>query len=157
MKKQILYIIPLFITVLITGCNNKSYDGKITIECTGKKEKIGAIETQNIFTYHFDDNKYVTDYSVTTNQKFSNKSVYNEYKKAQEETVENSLKDVTYELKTDDKKKSLIFTMTVKNIDINSVQNEEEKNSLKASSILKSNEKQKNNCKLYGISKKDLK
>ena len=154
--KKIFYTIIVFILIVgVTGCGKD--EGKITITCTSKEDKLGSMETQNVTTYHFDDNQYVTDYSIVTTQKFEDKSTYDEYKKAQEETLESSTEDVTYDLKADDKKMTLVFTMTIKKIDINNAETEEEKDSLKASSILDRNESVGSTCKVKGISKSKLK
>ena len=154
--KKIFYTIIVFILIVgVTGCGKD--EGKITITCTSKEDKLGSMETQNVTTYHFDDNQYATDYSIVTTQKFEDKSTYDEYKKAQEETLESSTEDVTYDLKADDKKMTLVFTMTIKKIDINNAETEEEKDSLKASSILDRNESVGSTCKVKGISKSKLK
>ena len=156
MNRKIFYTIIAFILMgCVTGCGKD--EGKITITCTSKEDKLGSLKTQNVTTYHFDDNQYATDYSIVTTQKFDDKSTYDEYKKAQEETLESSTDDVTYDLKTDDKKMILIFTMTIKNIDISDAETEEEKDSVKASSILDRNESTGLTCKVKGISKSKLK
>ena len=51
---------------------------------------------------------------------------------------------------------TLEFTMTLKNID-KSATTKEEKNKLKASTLLKSNEEKKATCELNGITKDELK
>ncbi len=164
MKRKIVFVLMSILLVGgVTGCgksndNNKVSDGRITITCTSKKDKMNGMETQNVTVYHFDDSRNATDYSVTTTQKFSDKSVYKEYKTAQEENLnDNSDKDITYDLKSDDKKLSLVFTMTVKNIDVNDAETEEEKDSINASSILKTNEGYGNTCKVEGIDKGKIK
>ena len=115
------------------------------------------METQNETTCNFNNEQYVISYSVTTTQKFTDKSLYNEYKTAQEQTVSDSSDDVSYELKSDDKALSLVFTMTINNIDINNAETEEEKDSLKAKSILELLESSDYKCTLNGITKADLK
>ena len=50
--------------------------------------------------------------------------------------------------------------MAITNIDVNNAENEEEKSTLKASSILRSNEEAtdgKHNCKIEGIDRSKLK
>ena len=148
--------------VFITGCDkNKttvsSSKKSFSITCTGDSEKMDKMETQNETTYNFNNEQYVISYSVTTTQKFTDKSLYNEYKTAQEQTVSDSSDDVSYELKSDDKALSLVFTMTINNIDINNAETEEEKDSLKAKSILESLESSDYKCTLNDITKADLK
>lgn len=100
------------------------------------------------------------NYAVVTTQKFEDKSVYKAYKEAQEGTVkDNSVEDVLYDLKSDDKTKTLIFTMAVTNIDVNKTESEEEKNRLKASFILKNVEESTEDtytCKVEGIDRSEL-
>ena len=163
MKKSLLYVLALLIIVIgVTACGkteekNKNTSGKITITCTSEKEKNVGLETQNVVTYHFNEEQYVTDYSVTTTQKFDKESVYKEYKAAQEESVNSSDGDISYDLKSDDKAKTLVFTMTINEINVDDAETEEEKNNLKASSIIKTSESSGNTCTIEGIDKSDLK
>ena len=154
MKKKVL--ICLFtLSIFLTGCNNKQ--SSFTMECTTKKENSGEIETQNVIIYNFNKDQIATSYSAITTQKFTSKETYKIYKDAQEQTTKNSQNEnVTYKLKSNDKKKTLIFTMTLKNIDKN-ISSDEEKETLKVSTILKNNEKGKVDCKLKGINKNKLK
>ena len=161
MKRKVLFSLVLIIIILIVaGCSKTkiSSNEQITMTCTGEKDNSTGFEIQNIVTYHFSDKQYVTSYSVVTTQKFDDKSVYEEYKKAQEETVSGySDGDITYNLKSDDKNMSLVFTMTINNINVDDAETEEEKKNLKASSVLKSNESSGYTCVVDGISKKEIK
>ena len=168
MKRKLLYsLVALTLVVGLTGCGKtekkkeqKSNDLKaaFTIECTDEKDDSFGFETQNVITYYFNKEQYVTDYCVTTTQKFDDEEIYEEYKAAQEETVKNTSSDiVTYDLKYDDKTKTLVFTVAIKNIDVNEAETEEEKAGLKASAILKSNEELKYTCTIEGIDKSELK
>lgn len=160
MKRKIFYaFIALIFMISLTGCGKKATEGEtFTIICTTEKDITVGFEHQNVTTYNFNKDQYVTDYSVETTQKFDKKDVYNEYKSAQEVTVKDtSDENITYDLKSDDKNMTLIFTMKVKNIDINKAESEEEKNNLKASSILKSNEEHNVSCVVKGIDKDKIK
>jgi len=164
MKKILLLVLTLLALVFgITGCgkiekNNKNTNEKITMTCTGEKENSNGIELQNIVTYYFNNEQYTTGYSVTTTQKFEDKSLYKEYKSAQEESVsDTSNKDIVYDLKSDDKKLTLVFTMTLKNLNVDDAKTEEEKNNFKASEILNSNESSGYTCIVDGIKKSELK
>lgn len=165
MKKRLFYIfLVLIIVISFTGCNKKEMGEKsdniqsaFTITCAGSKEKFSGMETQNTTTYYFNENQYATDYSVVTTQIFTDKNLYKEYKAAQEESTKSSEENITYNLESDDKKLTLVFTMTIKNINVDDTQTEEEKESLKASSILKSNEELKTTCNVDGIDKNKIK
>jgi len=164
MKKKILFSLAflIFASSLI-GCSKieekqaDATNGDITITCTDEKDNSTGIEIQNVTTYHFDEEQYVTDYSIETTQKFKDKSTYKEYKKAQEETSsDTSSEDISYDLKSDDKKLILVFTMTIKDINIDDAETEEEKDSLKASTILKRKEEANSTCRLDGIDRSEL-
>ena len=161
MKRKIFYtFIVLMLIIGISGCaknDNKNSSDVITIACKDEKDKSTGIEIQNETTYHFNKEQYATDYSVTTTQKFDDKAVYNEYKTAQEGTVKSSSDNVIYDLKADDKKMTLIFTMTIKNINVNDAETEEEKERYKASNVLKSVEDGGYTCEVKGIDKDKLK
>ena len=68
MKRTILYIFTgLLIAIGVVGCGKTTetqdtIDGKITITCTSKKEKLDGIETQNVTTYQINDEQYATAY-----------------------------------------------------------------------------------------------
>lgn len=160
-RKVFLTLILLVILFGVVGCGKNDpkkldVDAAFTITCISPTEKLDVIETKNTTTYYFDKNQYATDYVVETLQKFKDKSVYNEYKKSQEETVESSSENFKYELKTNPKKLELVFDMIVRNIDIKDL-SEEEKATLKAKAILKSNRSHKSTCKVEGIKENKLK
>lgn len=161
-KKMLCTFVALTLVVFLTACGKgvkKSSDpnAAFTFECIAAKEKGTGIDTNSVITYSFDDNQYSTGYTVVTTQKFNDKSVYQEFKKAQEETIkENSSEDISYELKSDDKKMTLEFTMTIK-MDVKDAITEEEKNALKASTILKNNKELKATCKVKGIKESEIK
>lgn len=155
MKRKKQYTLIALISILsLTGCGNKA--NRITLTCTGEKDNSSGIEVQNITTYHFNEEQYATDYSVVTTQKFKDKKVYKEYKSAQENTIKtNSQEDITYDLKSDDKKLSLVFTMSFKNIDKKAT--DDEKKTIKAKSILNTYKERNISCTLKGITEKKLK
>ena len=155
MKRKKQYTLIALISILsLTGCGNKA--NGITLTCTGEKDNSSGIEVQNITTYHFNEEQYATDYSVVTTQKFKDKKVYKEYKSAQKNTIKtNSQEDITYDLKSDDKKLSLVFTMSFKNIDKKAT--DDEKKTIKAKSILNTYKERNISCTLKGITEKKLK
>lgn len=154
-RKKNYTLIVLAFAFIVTGCGNS--DSTFTISCTSEKDNSAGFETQNVVTYQFNKEQYVIGYSVETTQNFDNKETYKEYKKAQEESIkENSSDNVSYDLKSNDKKMELIYTMKIKNIDVNKAETKEEKNALKAKSVLKSNEDMKATCKIKGIKKSKL-
>lgn len=164
MKRKILFSLALFMLIGgVAGCGKteeakENTDGKITITCTSEKDNSTGIETQNVSTYHFNKEQYVTDYSVDTTQKFEDKDLYNEYKTAQEETVKDtSDENVSYNLKSDDDTMTLVFTMTVKNINVDDAESEEEKENYKAKNLLSSVESSGYTCTVEGIDRSELK
>lgn len=159
MKRKIFYaFIALTLVIGLTGCGKeKKESSNIAIICTSEKDNSTGIEIQNESTYNFDENQNVTSYSVVTTQKFDDESLYKEYKTAQEETVKDSSDDVVYDLKSDDKEKTLVFTMTINNINVDDAETTEEKENLKASSILESVEESGYTCKVEGIDRSKLK
>ena len=158
MKRKLLYaLVALILAVGLTGCGKEKGDGTFTITCTTEKDNSTGIETQTVVTYHFNKEQYATDYSSATTQKFNDKEVYEEYKKAQEETVKDTTEEnISYDLKSDDDAMTLVFTMNYKNI-YASATTDEEKDSIKASKILKTNEELKATCKVEGIDKNNIK
>lgn len=154
MKKKIFTVLSvLLVCGLLSGCG----DGSFTMTCTSEKNESTGYEMQNVVTYNFDKDQVAKEYTVSTTQKFKDKSVYKNYKSAQEKTIKNTTdKNVTYSLKHDDNKLTLVFTMSIKNID-KSVTSESEKATLKAKTILKSNKENDVSCKLNGISEDELK
>ena len=161
MKNKLLYgFVALLVVAGATGCGKAKVEDKtLSIVCTSEKETSDGFESQVEATYNFDDNQYATDFTVTSTQKFDDKSVYDVFKAAQEETAKDtSEENVTYDLKTNDETMTLVFTMTVKNINVNDAETEEEKESLKASSVLKSVETEEGYaCKVNGIDRSELK
>ena len=72
------------------------------------------------------------NYSITTNQKFNDKNVYQEYKNSQEENMKSITdKTVTVNLKSNDDNLTLVYTMNINDIDAEDAQTEEEKAMLK--------------------------
>ena len=161
MKKKVLYgFVALLLVAGATGCGKTKEEEKkeLTVVCTTEKDTTVGFEHQNEYTYHFDDNQYETGVTIVTTQKFDDKSVYEEYKKAQEETVkDDSEENITYDLKTDDENMTLIFTMSIKGYNVNEAETEEEKAQMLASSILKMNEEQGSTCKVNGLDRSELK
>ena len=171
MKRNILYgFMLLFILICLTGCGSVKFkekqkdsikldSGKVSIVCIADNFGYSGIDQKIETTYNFDENLYAINYKVVTTQKFKSKSVYKTYKDAQEDTVKtNSSSDILYSLDVDSKNKTLIFTVAVPSIDINSA-SDAEKERLKASTILKSIESAndaKYNCKVNGISRSKL-
>lgn len=156
------------VAVSLTGCGNaeekigKSINlekGAFSIVCTNSDDSNG-MKIKNETTYYFNDEQYTINYKVVTTQKFKDKSTYETYKKEQEDTVKSSSDSLIYSLKSNDKTKTLIFTMAVTDIDYNNAESEEEKDTLKASSILKKNEESAEStstCEVKGIERSELK
>lgn len=156
MKRKIFYILLVLILVGVTGCGKNNE--KITMTCTGEKDNSSGFEVQNVITYNFSEEQYVTDYSNITNQKFDDKSLYETYKTAQEESAKDtSIENVTYDLKSEDENMTLVFTMTIKNINVDDAETEEEKENYKVKNLLETNESNGYICKLEGIQKSELK
>ena len=161
MKKKVLYgFIALLIVTVVTGCGKEKEEEKkeLTIVCTSEKDTSSGFEMQNELTYSFDDNQYATSYSVATTQKFDDKSLYDMYKTAQEETAKDtSSENFVYDLKSNDEDMTLVFTVTIKNYNVDNAESEEDKDALKASSILQTNEEQGYTCKVNGLDRSELK
>ena len=164
MKKKVLLSFIVITTMSLTGCISKEIGskanlekGKFTIVCESKTEDYGNMKSQNKTTYHFNEEQYAINYSITTTQKFKDKAQYNEYKKAQEESIkDNSSETVKYSLKSNDTTKTLVFTFAITDIDITKAPSEEEKEQLKARTILK-NQAKGTVCKTEGIKESELK
>lgn len=157
MKKKILYSLFLLVFLFgVTACGNSSKDSNFTMECTTPSEKTESMERQNVIVYNFDKDQYTTGYTITTTQKFTTKELYDEYKKAQEETEKNQgTENVTYHLEADDNAMTLKFVMTLKNLDIEAEKSS--KDSFRASAIKKSNEGYGATCVLKGMEIEKLK
>lgn len=161
MKRKLFYgFIALTLVASLTGCGKEEKNSEkaaFTITCVGEKDDSVGFETQNSTTYNFNSNQYVIGYSVTTTQKFEDSEVYNMYKSAQEGTVsDNSEENISYELKSDDEKMTLVFTMSIKNIDVEDADTEEEKENYKASAVLSSSRALGNTCTVDGIDESKL-
>lgn len=156
MKRKLIVILLLFL--IITGCGKKEEsNGNFSISCIGEKDNSTGVETQNKVVYLFNKDQYAFSYLVETTQKFNDKSVYDTYKKAQEETKNNNKDEkISYDLKYDDKEMTLVFTMTIHELDKDTT-TEEEKASLKASDILKKNEDRNLTCEINGINRNLIK
>ena len=160
-KRKLLFSLALFILIMgVAGCGKTEEvkDEKITITCSSEKDDSTGFEIQNVSTYHFNKEQYVTDYSVVATQKFQDKDLYNEYKTAQEETVKDtSNENVSYDLKSDDDTMTLVFTMNVKDINVDDAESEEEKDNYKAKNMLSSVEENGYTCTVEGIDRSELK
>lgn len=164
MKKKILFSLSLLMIIgLVTGCGKAKEKlkssinlekGKFSIVCSTDESDEGTMKIKNETTYNFNEDQYAINYAVVTTQKFKDKSVYKTYKESQEETVKGSNDDVVYDLQSDDKSKTLVFTMAITNTLINKAESDEEKEKLKASSILKNSE---GTCKTVGIDESEIK
>ncbi len=169
MKRKIFYsFVALGFAISLTGCgktesigdNIKLEKGKFSITCSTDENEVGGMTQKLETTYNFNEEENAINYEVVTTQKFKDESTYKTYKDAQIDTVKsNSSKEILYNLKSDDAGKQLIFTMAITKIDINQA-NQEEKENLKASSVLKSVEETtdpKYTCKVEGIDRSALK
>ena len=157
MEKKIFALLSILtFCVLLTGCEEKK-SGPFTMTCTTKKEKTGSVEIQTIVTYKFNEEQLSTEYTSSTTQKFDDKAMYDMYKQSQENAVdENNNENIELKLKSDDDKMQLVYDMTLKNIAKNAT-TESDKQTIKASKILKTNEERKATCELKGITKEQLK
>lgn len=177
MKRRILIGLMIIITFcMITGCTKKEEkkeknsemkssiqleEGAFSIVCNSKVSDSDGISSENETTYNFNENQYVKNYAVVTTQSFKDESVYRIYKETQEETVKaSSNEEILYDLQSNDKTKSLVFTMAVIDINIEDAETEEEKESLKAKEILERLEgitEVKYECELKNIDRSELK
>lgn len=155
MKKAI-YGVTLFGALIgLTGCFGG--DGTFTMTCTPEKDDSIGFDNDAVIVYEFNEDQLVTGYTAKATQKFDDEEMYNIYKTEQEEAIkDNTNENISYELETDDKNMILTYSMTIKNLNKN-VETDEDKEALKASTILKNNEESGTSCKLDGIDKKDLK
>lgn len=156
--KKIIYISLLIIISLtaLLGCSIKKQEPKpFTMTCINNN-KTKNYEENITVTYKFNEEQLNTEYKIVTKTKFKNEKSYEIYKKEKEEIFNNNnSNNISYILEPNDEKKTYKLTMEVRQI----VENTEEKdsNKIKASTILKSNEKTKAICKLKGITKNDIK
>ena len=167
MKRNILKgIIGVFAILTLTGCGERKVDltssikleeGAFSIVCSGEDGDGTGVKTENTSTYNFNDDQYLINYSVATKQTFTDKETYNTYKTAQEETVKGSTDTILYELLSDDKSKTLLFTMAITDIDLSEITTEEEKDYYKASTVLERADTDIATCKVNGIDKNNLK
>ena len=162
MIKKTLFILTILLLVTgVTGCGKEENiitpTPSFTMVCTTKIDKSSGFESQTVINYEFNSEQYASNYSTSTTQIFDNEDVYKQYKEKHEKTLQdNNDENVMYDLRNDDKNMTLIFTMTVKN-PIKNAKTKEDKNKLKASTILKKNEENKATCELNGIKKSQLK
>ena len=162
MKKVLFGLLSFVLIISLTGCgketkNDKNEEKTFTIICTSPKDDDIGFDNEISTTYSFNKEQIATSYSSTAVQKFNDKETYDIYKEAQEQNVnDTSDENVKYDLKSNDEKLELIFTMTIFNLD-KTATTEEEKATLKASNILKSSEDKDNKCVLNGITKEELK
>lgn len=163
MKKNLLGILLAGVLCLsLTACGNEEKKEQVDnskpfkMTCVAEKEDFDGIEIDSVVTYSFNKDQYVDVYETVITEVFKDKKVYKEYKKEQQETVKDtSNPDITYDLKFDDDKKTLVFKMTINNV-LNNV-TDGEKDNAKASNLLKSNEDLKATCTLDGITREELK
>ena len=159
MKKIIFLVLILIVSfTVIVGCKGKNVEKKpFTMICTTKKDKSKNIETQIVVTYNFNEEQLATSYISKTTQNFKNKKTYEAYKKEKEEIFnKNDSNTISYILEPNDEKKILKFTMEVRELNINA-KSEKDINTIKASTILKRNEKNGATCEINGIRRKQIK
>lgn len=155
-KKVFIGIIVLVLCILVTGCF-KEKEKPFTMICTTEKEKSGGSEFQTSVTYQFNKKQIVTEYSSVTTEKFNDKDTYETYKKSQIEMVSGEQTEfLSYSLEQYDDELKLVFIMELTNIDKNS-KTKEEKEAIKAKTILEKNENNNAKCTLEGISRKQIK
>ena len=164
--KKILFLSLSSLIIIggLTGCNKKESKNKIkngiafTITCTEKEDKGDGYKINSVITYDFGDDQYLKEYTIVTNQKYSNKATYETYKIAQEKAAnEESNNNITYTLKSDDDKLTLVFTTIVKDLDKAELSDEDKEKS-KAINVLNSLESEDEvTCELEGIKKSKLK
>lgn len=154
-KNKIIIITILILCIITTGCSKKA--GPFIMTCTTQKENENGIESQIVTKYNFNEEQIATEYTSTTTQIFKDKSVYELYKSSQEDTISSAKGDtVSYDLKSYDDEMKLIFTMKLSNLNSNS-SSDKNKDIIKASKILKTNEKAKATCTFDGINRNQIK
>ena len=154
-KNKIIIITILILCIIATGCSKKT--GPFIMTCTTQKENENGIESQIVIKYNFNEEQIATEYTSTTTQIFKDKSVYELYKSSQEDTISSAKGDtVSYDLKSYDDEMKLIFTMKLSNLNSNS-SSDKNKDIIKASKILKTNEKAKATCTFDGINRNQIK
>ena len=169
MKKRIyIGLFALVLCFLLVGCGKtkeekenekKRTDGTFDIICTKEKEKQETHSVEYVNTYYFNTEQVANKYHGVVTQIYTDKDRYEVIKKTLQETANSSDTDAgaVYKLEADDEKMSLVFTIDIEGYD-KFVKTDEEKAKLKASEVLKDNEKDKNTkCVLKGISREDLK
>lgn len=153
MRKKLFGLFAFILCLSLTGCGN----GGFTITCTTEKENLSGVESQSVITYTFDKDQYATKFNLNTSQKFDDKETYEYYKTAQEEALQNNDdKDVTYSLKSNDKKLTLDYTISYK-INKEDAPSEEDLEDIKAINVLKKSEADNQTCKIKGISRDKIK
>lgn len=157
--KRIIYINLLIIISLtaLLGCSIKKQEPKpFTMTCINNN-KTKNYEENITVTYKFNEEQLNTEYKIVTKTKFKNKKSYEIYKKEKEEIFNNNnSNNISYILEPNDEKKTYKLTMEVRQI-VENTELEKDSNKIKASTILKNNEKAKAICKLKGITKNNIK
>ena len=157
-KKVLLGLLIIFSSILLVGCTNKEEQTKpFTMECTTKEEKTKEYTAKTTVTYIFNEEQLNTEYKSVTSIKFKSTKAYEKYKSEKEELFNtNDSNNVSYILEPKDEKETYKFTMEVREID-KSIESKEDLNNIKASTILKRNEKSGATCKIEGINKNKIK
>lgn len=157
--KKIIYLSLILIISLtaLLGCSIKKQEPKpFTMTCINNNKTKNYEESITI-TYKFNEEQLNTEYKIVTKTKFKNEKSYEIYKKEKEEIFNNNnSNNISYILEPNDEKKTYKLTMEVRQI-VENTELEKDSNKIKASTILKSNEKAKSICKLKGITKNNIK
>lgn len=157
--KKIIYLSLILIISLtaLLGCSIKKQEPKpFTMTCINNN-KTKNYEENITVTYKFNEEQLNTEYKIVTKTKFKNEKSYEIYKKEKEEIFNNNnSNNISYILEPNDEKKTYKLTMEVRQI-VENTELEKDSNKIKASTILKSNEKAKAICKLKGITKNNIK
>ena len=157
--KKIIYLSLILIISLtaLLGCSLKEKKPKpFTMTCTNNN-KTKEYEEKIEVTYKFNEEQLNTEYKSKTTTKFKNEKSYEKYKKEKEKIFNNNdSNSISYILEPNDNKKSYKLTMEVREI-IENAKTKKELNKIKASTILKKNEKNGSICELEGISKNEIK
>lgn len=163
MKKKYLLVIFTTITVFsLTACteNKKTKESvdSFTITCKGKDNSIEGIKQTNKSVYNFNKDQYITDYEITTMSVYKDKETYKIYKESAEETANsNDNSNLVYNVKTDDKTKTVTFSYKIK-INKDDLNKTEDKDYYKAVNVLKRAKSNPNaKCTFKGIEKNQIK
>ena len=168
MKRRIyIGLFALVLCFLLVGCGKtkeekenekKRTDGTFDIVCTKEKEEQETHSIEYVNTYYFNSEQVAHKYHGVVTQIYTDKERYEEIKKSLQATADSSGTDsgTLYKLDVDDEKMKLVFTIDIDGYD-KFAKTDEEKGKLKASTVLKDNEKEGTKCVLKGISREELK